>query len=507
MSFKPLVIFEMANNHMGDLNHAKKIINVFFKISQPFRKKINFSFKFQFRNLDSYIHPSSKEAKNLQVERFLNTRLTEAEWKNLIQFTKKKFKIICTAFDEDSVERIIHNKFDYLKIASCSMDEWPLLEYIAKKIKKRKIICSLGGATLSSIRNNISFFSSKKIDVKYLYCVAKYPTKTNNLNLEYFKYLKNLYGEKILGYSTHEEPNENLSAALIYAMGGRIFEKHVGIKSKIYDLNKYSCDNTNIISWLENLSRAIDMCGNIENREKFLNEEQKNLSIFKRGVYLKDSTSKKNKDHYLKIQDVVFAFPSLPGQLNSNDFSKFKEFKLKKSISPSQPIFKKDLIITDNRKFIEIIRDKISNLILRSGVIVNKNCKLEISHHYGLDKFYKFGLTMITIFNSGYCKKLLFLFYNQKHPFQYHKEKQETFFILSGKVRLQIIKKNITKNTILKIGDIVTIYPGELHSFQSISREGSIIEELSTTSNKDDSFYSDNLINNNKNRKSFISLN
>ena len=114
---------------------------------------------------------------------------------------------------------------------------------------------------------------------------------------------------------------------------------------------------------------------------------------------------------------------------------------------------------------------------------------------------------MITIFNSGYCKKLLFLFYNQKHPPQYHKEKQETFFILSGKVRVLIVKKNRTKNIILKTGDIMTIYPNELHSFQSISREGSIIEELSTTSKKDDSFYSDNLINRNKNRKSFISLN
>jgi sialic acid synthase SpsE len=28
MTTKPLIIFEMANNHMGDLAHAKKIINI-----------------------------------------------------------------------------------------------------------------------------------------------------------------------------------------------------------------------------------------------------------------------------------------------------------------------------------------------------------------------------------------------------------------------------------------------------------------------------------------------
>lgn len=92
MNFKPLVIFEMANNHMGDLDHAKRIINTFFKISKPFAKKIDFAFKFQFRNLDTYVHSNFKNSKDSQVKRFLDTRLADAEWKNLIKFTKKNLK-------------------------------------------------------------------------------------------------------------------------------------------------------------------------------------------------------------------------------------------------------------------------------------------------------------------------------------------------------------------------------------------------------------------------------
>ena len=76
-----------------------------------------------------------------------------------------------------------------------------------------------------------------------------------------------------------------------------------------------------------------------------------------------------------------------------------------------------------------------------------------------------------------------------------------------GKVKLEIIKnkKKIVKN--LSTGDIVTIFARDVHSFQGISNKGSVIEELSTKSNPKDSYYLDKKISENKNRKSFISLN
>ena len=114
---------------------------------------------------------------------------------------------------------------------------------------------------------------------------------------------------------------------------------------------------------------------------------------------------------------------------------------------------------------------------------------------------------MITILNSKYCKKLLFIFKNQKHPFQFHKKKQETFFILYGQIKLMIKRNKKTLVKILKEGDIATIHPKDIHSFLGMSSDGSLIEELSTKSEKIDSFYIDKSINQNKDRKSFISLN
>ena len=45
----------MANNHQGSLDHGKKIINEFAKRIKS-KKDINVAFKFQFRNLDTFIH-------------------------------------------------------------------------------------------------------------------------------------------------------------------------------------------------------------------------------------------------------------------------------------------------------------------------------------------------------------------------------------------------------------------------------------------------------------------
>jgi len=67
---KPLFIFEMANNHMGDLDHGLRVIREFAKVKEK-HKEFNFAFKFQFRNIDTFIHPDYKDRMDLKyVKRF-----------------------------------------------------------------------------------------------------------------------------------------------------------------------------------------------------------------------------------------------------------------------------------------------------------------------------------------------------------------------------------------------------------------------------------------------------
>jgi sialic acid synthase SpsE/mannose-6-phosphate isomerase-like protein (cupin superfamily) len=499
-----LVILEIANNHMGDFGHAKKIINSFSKLKKKYSKKIDFAFKFQFRDLNTFINQNYAYYNKKSVERFESTKLSSYQWSKIINYTRKKFKIICTAFDELSVKKINKFKFHYLKIASCSMNDWPLIETVSR-INKLPIICSLGGASLNDIRKTISFFSNKNINVKYLYCVAKYPTEKQNLNLTYFKYLRDIYGEKICGFSTHERPNETMTGAIAYTLGARIFEKHVNINNTKYKMNDYSATPKQLDIWLKNILEAKIINGLLINRENFLKQEKINLRNFQRGVYLKPNKILKTNEK-VTLDKIDIKFPNKTGQLVANDLSKFKTFIVKKKIYSSKPILCKDLKVVDMRFEIEKIRNKVLDQIDHAKIIVNNSKKIEISYHYGLENFYKFGLCMITIVNKNYCKKLLFLFKGQKHPAQYHKKKTETFEVLFGDLILITKLNGKSKKRILKSGDIYTIQKKEIHEFTTNSKNGCIIEEISTRSIRSDSYYLDKKINLRKKRKSYISL-
>ena len=109
--FEKLFVLALANNHFGDLNHAKKIIKNFAVIIK--KHKINSTIKFQFRDLPNFIHKNFQKSNIHYVRRFLDTRLSEDKFNKLFKFIKKnKIKTSCTPFDETSVTKIENMKFD-----------------------------------------------------------------------------------------------------------------------------------------------------------------------------------------------------------------------------------------------------------------------------------------------------------------------------------------------------------------------------------------------------------
>ena len=102
--FKDLFIFEMANNHSGDLNLAKKIVDQCYLIKEKYA--LNAAVKLQYRNLKNFIHPdfvNNKEVKH--IKRFVETELSENDFNSLVEYIKKKKLIpISTPFDETSVD-------------------------------------------------------------------------------------------------------------------------------------------------------------------------------------------------------------------------------------------------------------------------------------------------------------------------------------------------------------------------------------------------------------------
>ena len=126
---------------------------------------------------------------------------------------------------------------------------------------------------------------------------------------------------------------------------------------------------------------------------------------------------------------------------------------------------------------------------------------MEISHHYGVDKFKDYGCFLFNCINRTYAKKIIVQIPNQKHPLHKHKKKEETFQVLSG---ILFSELNGVKRKLLP-GDTQVVKPNVWHRFHA-GKEGCVFEEVSTTHHNDDSFYRDKKIKilKREQRKTFI---
>lgn len=86
------------------------------------------------------------------------------------------------------------------------------------------------------------------------------------------------------------------------------------------------------------------------------------------------------------------------------------------------------------------------------------------------------------IVNKSYCGKRLFIRKGWRSSIHFHKEKDETFYLESGKLLFEFGKRRLT----LRKGDSIYIRPGMSHRFSGI--ESSVLFEFSTHHLEKDSF-------------------
>jgi quercetin dioxygenase-like cupin family protein len=112
--------------------------------------------------------------------------------------------------------------------------------------------------------------------------------------------------------------------------------------------------------------------------------------------------------------------------------------------------------------------------------------------HFGFDDFYDIGIIEFNINNNvehGYCGKFIFMFKGQMCPMHHHKIKHETFFLVQGKVDMQLAGRKIIMNQ----GDILIVEQNAKHEFTAL--EDSLILESSMPDLVDDSIFDDQRIN------------
>lgn len=479
--FEDLFVFEMANNHQGSVEHGLKIIDAMGKVAR--KHGIKAGVKFQFRHLDTFIHPDFKGRKDVKhIPRFFDTRLSEKEFMTLADTVREQGMItISTPFDEASVRQCIDLGIQIIKVASCSAKDWPLLETIGKANKP--VIVSTGGLTIYDIDNIVSFFTHRNVDFALLHCIALYPTPNDMLQMNFLGKMTRRYPYAPVGYSGHEDPDDLDAVKIAVSKGATILERHVGVPTETIKLNKYSLNPEQADAWVLSAITAKEICGS--NDEKLNNQtETESLLSLARGVFAARNIKKGST---ITKDDVFFAMPCSEGMTTSGEFGqKRATFKASKD-------YKRYEAIAEHRQpdVLSIVRGIIHDakgMIYEAGIALGNDYEIELSHHYGIEHFRQTGGLIVNVINREYCKKLIVLLSGQKHPNHYHKVKEETFQLLWGDMEVILNGRQIN----MKPGDKVLIERGDWHSFTT--SKGAIFEEVSTTHIKNDSYYEDESI-------------
>jgi sialic acid synthase SpsE/quercetin dioxygenase-like cupin family protein len=488
-----LFIFELANNHMGDVEHGLRIIERLAKVASKY--PFHFGLKLQYRNLDTFIHPDYQNRTDIKyIKRFSETRLTSEQNRSLVAAIREHGLIpICTPFDESSVDRVVEDGFAILKIGSCSLTDWPLIEKIGTV--SLPIIASTAGASLDDIDSFVTFMQNREKDFVLMHCIAEYPTTAARLHLSQIDLLQDRYPGVRIGYSTHEDPSDLVPVTMAIAKGVTIFEKHVGLATENYPLNTYSAGPEQVDAWLAAAQNAYEIAGLGEGRIQPTESEKASLIALRRGVFAACDIEAGER---VTDSAVFMAMPTQPGQITANDWSKYTLFHATAPIRKHEPLLTNNTRGEDVHEKVKTIVRKVNALLREASIAVPGKAELEISHHYGIQKVEQFGSTMITVVNRDYCKKLIVVLPGQSHPEQFHKMKEETFHILYGELTVSLDGVE----QICRPGGVVTVERGMKHAFES--GEGAIFEEISSTHHSNDSFYTDSSITQNANRKTFL---
>ena len=473
-------IFEMANNHMGSVEHGKRIIDEFSNIAK--QHGLNAAMKLQFRQLGTFIHKDFLDSDLKYVKRFKETKLTQDQFKELVDYTAERgLKTCSTAFDNESIPWFKELDISVVKVASCSIDDWPLLEEISNINKK--IVISTAGAEMDTLYKVYDLFKSKRRDFAFMHCVGLYPTVPSHSNLNRIRLLRQEFPDIEIGYSTHESPTSPTTSTFAMAMGCTILEKHVGVPTREITLNGYSLSPSNFEDLMENVE-LFRMC--LPSRKS---EEKDSLRALKRGMYF--SADLKEGD-VIQRDHLYFCMPvQSDNEKYHFDASNVHDVVGRKVVTPVA----KDSMVTESSlqpsqddEELKLYKLKISS-ILSEAKICHKNEELEISCHFGLRNFHKTGCAIINRINREYCKKLIVVLPNQNHPTHRHIQKEECFELLHGDCTVTLGTKDIR----LQEGKPLLVPRRANHSFKS--EKGCVIEEVSTTHIKGDSIYNDPNIN------------
>lgn len=225
---RTLIIAEAGVNHNGDLELARRLVEVAASAGADFVKFQTFDA----RRLATAAAPKAHYQKGTtgssesQLDMLRRLELTLPMHESLIAHSRScGIRFLSTGFDEQSVDRLVDLGVEYLKIPSGEITNLPFLLHVGSK--GLPVILSSGMATVDEIADAIAALQRAGLpsgQLTLLHCTTAYPTPMSDVNLRAMVELRDRFRIAV-GYSDHTLGIEVPIAAV--ALGATVVEKHI----------------------------------------------------------------------------------------------------------------------------------------------------------------------------------------------------------------------------------------------------------------------------------------
>lgn len=266
------IVAEVGANHNGDLELAKRSIDAATDCGVDAVKFQTYTTEELLSNKNGIVvhGEEGKEVSETVKEMFDKVTLKREFHKEIFDYAKSK-GLICfsTPFSVEGVAFLEDLDNPIYKIASSDVNYVDMLEAIGAT--KKPVFLSTGKCTLSEMDMAIELLQkSGTTDLSLLHCIANYPSKMENMNLNVIKTLKQMYPECIIGFSDH---SLGITASLgAVCFGAKIIEKHFTIDKNLDGPDHWfsmdPVDMKNLVSEIRNLEVAFGT------QRKFLSQNE-----------------------------------------------------------------------------------------------------------------------------------------------------------------------------------------------------------------------------------------
>jgi len=222
------IIAEIGINHNGDLNTAKRLIDVAVMAGCD-------AVKFQKRTPEKAVPP---EYQNVLRETPWGL-ISYLEYRHKVEFGLEEYTEIdrycrdkgiqwfASCWDEDSVDFIEQFSPPCYKIASACLTDTPLLEKFRQT--GRAAILSTGMSTMEEIRSAVGALDKQNLLIAH--STSTYPCPPEELNLRMIPSLKEAFDCPV-GYSGHEVGLQTTFAAV--TLGAAFIERHITLDRALW---------------------------------------------------------------------------------------------------------------------------------------------------------------------------------------------------------------------------------------------------------------------------------